>query len=43
VIDVSDDDFSQPLQLLAQRIEFEDPLTDSRRRFVSSRRLDAAR
>jgi tRNA pseudouridine32 synthase/23S rRNA pseudouridine746 synthase len=43
VIDVSDDDFSQPLQLLAQRIEFEDPLTESRRRFVSSRRLDAAR
>jgi tRNA pseudouridine32 synthase/23S rRNA pseudouridine746 synthase len=43
VIDVSDDDFSQPLQLLAQRIVFEDPLTGSRRRFVSSRRLDAAR
>jgi tRNA pseudouridine32 synthase / 23S rRNA pseudouridine746 synthase len=43
VIDVSDDDFSQPLQLLAQRIEFEDPLTGSRRRFVSSRRLDLAR
>lgn len=42
VIDVSDDDFSQPLQLLAQRMEFEDPLTGSRRRFVSSRRLDPA-
>ncbi|HWF68451.1 MAG TPA: pseudouridine synthase [Mycobacterium sp.] len=42
VIDVSDDDFSQPLQLLAQRIEFEDPLTGSPRRFVSSRRLDPA-
>jgi tRNA pseudouridine32 synthase / 23S rRNA pseudouridine746 synthase len=42
VIDVSDDDFSQPLQLLAQAIEFDDPLTASRRRFVSSRRLDPA-
>jgi tRNA pseudouridine32 synthase/23S rRNA pseudouridine746 synthase len=43
VIGVPDDDFSQPLQLLAQRIEFEDPLTGSRRRFVSSRRLDPPR
>ncbi|MFZ0905844.1 MAG: pseudouridine synthase [Mycobacterium sp.] len=42
VIDVSDDDFSQPLQLLAQAIEFDDPLTGSRRSFVSSRRLDPA-
>jgi tRNA pseudouridine32 synthase / 23S rRNA pseudouridine746 synthase len=42
VIDVSADDFSQPLQLLAQRIEFEDPLSGSPRRFVSSRRLEAA-
>jgi tRNA pseudouridine32 synthase / 23S rRNA pseudouridine746 synthase len=39
VIDVADDDFSRPLQLLAQRIEFDDPLTGSRRRFTSSRRL----
>jgi tRNA pseudouridine32 synthase / 23S rRNA pseudouridine746 synthase len=41
VIDVSDDDFSTPLQLLAQRIEFDDPLTGARRRFVSARRLDS--
>jgi tRNA pseudouridine32 synthase / 23S rRNA pseudouridine746 synthase len=39
VIDVAADDFSQPLQLLAQSIEFEDPMSGSRRRFVSSRRL----
>ncbi len=43
VVDVADDDFSQPLQLLAQRIEFDDPLTGSQRRFVSARGLDAAR
>ena len=43
VVDVPDDDFSQPLQLLAQRIEFEDPLTGSQRRFASARCLDAAR
>jgi tRNA pseudouridine32 synthase / 23S rRNA pseudouridine746 synthase len=42
VIDVSDDDFSRPLQLLAHRIEFEDPLTGSRRQFVSSRGLHPA-
>jgi tRNA pseudouridine32 synthase / 23S rRNA pseudouridine746 synthase len=40
VIDVTADDFSTPLQLLAQRIEFVDPLTGARRRFVSARRLD---
>ena len=40
VIDVPADDFSTPLKLLAQRMEFEDPLTGSQRRFVSSRRLD---
>jgi tRNA pseudouridine32 synthase / 23S rRNA pseudouridine746 synthase len=39
VIDVAVDDFSQPLQLLAQSLEFEDPKSGSRRRFVSSRRL----
>jgi tRNA pseudouridine32 synthase / 23S rRNA pseudouridine746 synthase len=39
VIDVAVDDFSAPLQLLAQSIEFNDPLTGSRRRFVSSRQL----
>jgi tRNA pseudouridine32 synthase / 23S rRNA pseudouridine746 synthase len=35
--DVSD--FSAPLQLLAQRIEFDDPLTGVRREFVSRRGL----
>jgi tRNA pseudouridine32 synthase / 23S rRNA pseudouridine746 synthase len=38
-IDVAADDFSTPLQLLAQRIEFDDPVSGARRRFVSSRRL----
>ncbi|WIM87775.1 pseudouridine synthase [Candidatus Mycobacterium wuenschmannii] len=42
VIDVAADDFSTPLQLLAQRIEFEDPLSGARREFVSRRRLSAA-
>jgi tRNA pseudouridine32 synthase / 23S rRNA pseudouridine746 synthase len=37
VIDVAADDFSTPLQLLAQRIEFDDPLTGKRREFVSRR------
>jgi tRNA pseudouridine32 synthase / 23S rRNA pseudouridine746 synthase len=41
VIDVPADDFSAPLRLLAQRIEFDDPLTGSRREFVSSRTLPA--
>jgi tRNA pseudouridine32 synthase / 23S rRNA pseudouridine746 synthase len=40
VIDVAAADFSTPLQLLAQRIEFDDPLTGTRRRFVSSRALE---
>jgi tRNA pseudouridine32 synthase / 23S rRNA pseudouridine746 synthase len=40
VIDVDPGDFSTPLQLLAQRIEFDDPLTGVRRGFVSARRLD---
>ena len=43
VIHVVDDDFSAPLQLLAQRIEFDDPLTRARRSFVSPRRLDSRR
>ena len=38
VIDVAADDFSTPLQLLAQRIEFDDPLTGRRREFVSGAR-----
>jgi tRNA pseudouridine32 synthase/23S rRNA pseudouridine746 synthase len=39
IIDVAADDFSTPLQLLAQRIEFDDPLTGRRREFVSRRTL----
>ncbi|OBK42975.1 pseudouridine synthase [Mycobacterium sp. 1165196.3] len=37
VVDVASDDFSTPLRLLAQRIEFTDPLTGVRREFVSRR------
>lgn len=37
VLQVADDDFSSPLQLLAKRIEFDDPLTGSRREFISRR------
>ena len=37
VIDVAADDFSNPLRLLAQRIEFDDPLTGLHREFVSPR------
>ncbi|BBZ73786.1 hypothetical protein MPRS_48790 [Mycobacterium paraseoulense] len=40
VIDVPPEDFSTPLRLLAQRIEFDDPLTGARREFVSRRTLD---
>lgn len=36
VIEVAADDFSAPLQLLAQRLEFDDPLSGERREFVSS-------
>ena len=39
IIDVPADDFSAPLRLLAQRIEFDDPFTGLRREFVSSRTL----
>lgn len=39
VIDVADDDFSNPLQLLAQSIEFDDPVSGARRRFESRRAL----
>jgi tRNA pseudouridine32 synthase/23S rRNA pseudouridine746 synthase len=42
VHDVAADDFSAPLQLLAQRIEFTDPVTGSRREFVSRRMLAGA-
>jgi len=37
VIDVAADDFSTPLRLLAQRIEFTDPVTGVRREFASRR------
>jgi tRNA pseudouridine32 synthase / 23S rRNA pseudouridine746 synthase len=37
IIDVAPDDFSTPLRLLAQRIEFDDPLSGARREFVSRR------
>ncbi|QUR66582.1 pseudouridine synthase [Mycobacterium spongiae] len=39
VVDVAADDFSVPLQLLAQCIEFDDPITGTPRRFVSRREL----
>ncbi|ORB66998.1 pseudouridine synthase [Mycolicibacterium tusciae] len=39
VVDVAPDDFSAPLQLLAHRLEFDDPLSGERRVFVSSRSL----
>jgi tRNA pseudouridine32 synthase/23S rRNA pseudouridine746 synthase len=39
VIDVAPDDFSRPLQLLAQRLEFVDPVTGERREFLSERSL----
>ena len=37
VIDVAPGDFTAPLRLIAQRLEFDDPLTGHRRCFVSSR------
>ena len=39
VIDVDADDFSTPLSLLANSLEFEDPLTGVARRFTSARTL----
>jgi len=39
VRDVAADDFSTPLRLLAQRLEFDDPLTGERRVFISGRSL----
>jgi tRNA pseudouridine32 synthase / 23S rRNA pseudouridine746 synthase len=39
VIDVAPDDFSRPLQLLADHLEFDDPITAVRRSFTSERRL----
>lgn len=40
VIDVAPDDFSQPLRLLAHRLEFDDPFSGRPRAFVSERDLD---
>ncbi|WP_082974855.1 pseudouridine synthase [Mycobacterium sp. 1245805.9] len=37
IVDVAPDDFSTPLRLLAQRIEFDDPRSGVRREFVSRR------
>ena len=37
VLQVAPDDFSRPLQLVAHRLEFTDPVTGVRRRFVSAR------
>ncbi|WP_217156195.1 pseudouridine synthase [[Mycobacterium] fortunisiensis] len=39
VIDVAPDDFGNPLQLLAQRLAFTDPITGGDREFVSGREL----
>jgi tRNA pseudouridine32 synthase/23S rRNA pseudouridine746 synthase len=39
VIDVAPDDFTRPLQLLAHRLEFEDPANGRQREFVSRRTL----
>ncbi|MDV3130108.1 pseudouridine synthase [Mycobacterium sp. 21AC1] len=39
VIDVAPDDFSQPLHLLAHRLQFDDPLSGEHREFVSRRTL----
>ena len=36
IVDVAADDFSTPLQLVAHRLEFDDPLTGVHRAFVSS-------
>ncbi len=39
VVDIAPDDFSAPLQLLAHSLEFEDPISGIRCRFVSRRTL----
>lgn len=39
VVDVAADDFTRPLQLLAHRLVFDDPLSGSPREFVSGRTL----
>lgn len=42
ITEVAPGDFSHPLQLLAQRLAFDDPLTGERREFVSYRVLPSA-
>ena len=39
VLDVAAGDFSTPLQLLAHRLAFVDPVTGAEREFVSARAL----
>jgi tRNA pseudouridine32 synthase/23S rRNA pseudouridine746 synthase len=39
VLDVAPDDFTRPLQLLAQRMAFDDPVGGAHREFVSTRTL----
>jgi tRNA pseudouridine32 synthase/23S rRNA pseudouridine746 synthase len=39
VIEVPPDDFTRPLQLIAHRLEFDDPISGEQRAFVSSRSL----
>lgn len=39
IVDVAADDFSRPLHLLAHSMEFDDPITGARHRFVSERTL----
>jgi len=39
VIDVDPQDFSRPLRLIAQRLEFDDPFSGVCRSFTSSRDL----
>ncbi|WP_369802996.1 pseudouridine synthase [Mycobacterium sp. EPa45] len=40
IVEVAADDFSAPLRLVAQRLEFDDPLSGRRRSFVSSAGAD---
>jgi tRNA pseudouridine32 synthase/23S rRNA pseudouridine746 synthase len=39
VLEVPGDDFTEPLQLLARELTFDDPVTGRPRRFVSARTL----
>jgi tRNA pseudouridine32 synthase/23S rRNA pseudouridine746 synthase len=39
VVDVAADDFSSPLALLAERLEFDDPVSGARRRFRSGKSI----